>query len=161
MPADELKRIIEERFNGVQERIDGGAIEEIVEVAECHPYYTQYLCHILYDIMEQRRIRAEDSPLAMDFLLQSEATAYMNTWDLLTQRQRHALIILSETAPGENPLRAEALKRFKMSRPAVMVRALKSLIDKDLVDKADGRYEIIEFFFKRWVRRYIPQSQPL
>jgi DNA-binding MarR family transcriptional regulator len=99
--------------------------------------------------------------VAVDFLLQREATAYMNTWDLLTQRQRQALTILSETAPGENPFRAEALKRFKMSQPAVMVRALKSLMDKELVDKEDGRYEIVDLFFKRWVRRYISQSQPL
>jgi DNA-binding MarR family transcriptional regulator len=111
--------------------------------------------------MEQRRIRAEDIPLAVDFLLQREAAACMNTWDLLTHRQRQALLILSETAPGENPLRAEALKAFKMSQPAVMVRALKGLIDKDLVDKEEGRYEIIDLFFKRWVRRYISQSQPL
>ena len=161
IPADALKRIIEERFNGVQVHIDAGAIEKIIEVAECHPYYTQYLCHILYDIMERRRVRAEDIPLAVDFLLQREATAYMNTWDLLTQRQRQALTILSETAPGENPFRAEALKRFKMSQPAIMVRALKSLMDKDLVDKENGRYEIVDLFFKRWVRRYISQSQPL
>ena len=33
-----------------------------------------------------------------------------------------------------------------------LIRALKSLVDKDLVDKADGQYEIIDLFFKRWIK---------
>jgi len=93
-------------------------------------------------------------------MLGRESTAYMNTWDLLTQRQRQALIVLSETGPGESPLRAEALARFGISQPSVMIRALRSLIDKDFVDKEKGAYEIIDIFFKLWIRRYIsgPQS---
>jgi hypothetical protein len=41
-----------------------------------------------------------------------------------------------------------------------MIRALRSLIDKDLVDKEKGGYEIIDILFKQWIRRYIsgPQS---
>jgi AAA+ ATPase superfamily predicted ATPase len=161
MPARELREVIKERFSSAEVRLEESALEKIIEVAECHPYYTQYLCHILYDIMEKQQIQPEDIPAAVDFLLRREATAYMNTWDLLTQRQRQALIILSETAPGENPFRAEALRRFNMSQPAIMVRALKSLIDKDLVDKEEGRYEIVDLFFKKWIKKYISQSQIL
>lgn len=86
----------------------------------------------------------------------------MNTWDLLTQRQRQALIVLSQTEPDESPLplRAEALARFGISQPSVMIRALRSLIDKDLVDKEKGSYEIIDIFFKKWIKRYISGSEP-
>lgn len=151
----EILKTVKERFERAKTHIKEQALEKILEAAECHPYYTQYLCHILYDIMENRRISPEDVPRAVEFLLKRESAAYMNTWDLLTQRQRQALIVLSETVPGESPLRPETLGRFGISQPSVMIRALKSLIDKDLVDKEKGAYEIIDIFFKQWIRRYI------
>lgn len=157
----DLRSFIEKRFNEAEVDVDTNALEVIVETTECHPFYTQYLCHVLYDIMEDRHIRADDVPKAVDFLLHRESTAYMNTWDLLTNRQRQALVALSETVPGESPFRTEMLRKFNMSQPAIMIRALKSLVGKDLVDKEDGRYEIIDLFFKRWIKTSISQSQPL
>lgn len=157
----DLRSFIEKRFNEAEVDVDANALEVIVETTECHPFYTQYLCHVLYDIMEDRHIRADDVPKAVDFLLHRESTAYMNTWDLLTNRQRQALVALSETVPGESPFRTEMLRKFNMSQPAIMIRALKSLVGKDLVDKEDGRYEIIDLFFKRWIKTSISQSQPL
>jgi hypothetical protein len=47
-----------------------------------------------------------------------------------------------------------------MSQPAVMMRALNSLVEKDLVDKEEGSYQIIDVFFKRWIRTYISQTWP-
>jgi AAA+ ATPase superfamily predicted ATPase len=155
----EILKTVKDRFEKAEVHIDDRALELILEAAGCHPYYTQYLCHILYDVMENRRIIPEDIPKAVDFLLKRESTAYMNTWDFLTQRQRQALIVLSQTEPDVSPLRAEALAKFGISQPSVMIRALRSLIDKDLVDKEKGSYEIIDIFFKKWIRRYISEPQ--
>ncbi|MBW2200547.1 MAG: hypothetical protein JRF71_06875 [Deltaproteobacteria bacterium] len=159
--SHDLKETIKKRFHEAKVDIDRQALEKIAEVTEGHPYYAQYLCHILYNMIEKSRIMAEDVPQALDLLLRRESTAYMNTWDLLTQRQRQALIILSETAPDENPYRTEMLRRFNISQPAVVIRALKSLINKNLIDREDGRYEITDLFFKRWIRTYITQSRPI
>ena len=152
---DHLQGFIKKRYNGAGVDIDQKTLELIVETTECHPYYTQYLCHVLYDIMEKRRIRTDDVPKAIDLLLSRESTAYMNTWDLLTHRQKQALVALSETGPGESPFRSEILRRFNISQPAVMLRALGSLVNKDLVDREGGRYDIIDLFFKRWIKTYI------
>jgi hypothetical protein len=140
--------------------ISDKALNAMLEATETHPYYTQYLCHILYDLAEENRVREDDVPKALDLLITREATAYMNTWDLLTLRQRQALMCLAETKPSESPFRLEALQRFGMSQPAVMMRALNSLLEKDFVDKENGAYEIIDVFFKRWVRTYISQTSP-
>jgi len=152
---DHLQGFIKKRYNGAGVDIDQKTLELIVETTECHPYYTQYLCHVLYDIMEKRRIRTDDVPKAIDLLLSRESTAYMNTWDLLTHRQKQTLVALSETGPGESPFRPEILRRFNISQPAVMIRALGSLVGKDLVDRGGGRYDIIDLFFKRWIKTYI------
>lgn len=152
---DHLGKFIVKRLKAADVTIEQKAVELIVETTECHPYYTQYLCHILYDIMEERRISADDIPRAIDFLLSRESTAYMNTWDLLTHRQKQALIALSETGPEKSPYRPEILRRFNISQPAVLIRALKSLTDKDLVDRQNDRYDIIDIFFKRWIKQYI------
>jgi len=150
---------IKEKFREAGVDIEDSAVKAILETSESHSYYTQYLCHVLYDIMEERQIREKDIPRAVDFLMSRESTAYMNTWDLLTLRQRQALAALSETEPGETPFRSEMLRRFGMSQPAIMIRALKSLIGKDLVDKEEGGYEIVDLFFRKWIRSYISQSR--
>jgi len=156
-----LQKFVKKRFNGAGVDIDEKSLGLIVETTECHPYYTQYLCHVLYDIMEKRRIRTDDVPKAIDLLLRRESTAYMNTWDLLTHRQRQTLVALSETGAEESPFRPEMLRRFNISQPAVMIRALKSLMDKDLVDRENGQYGIIDLFFKRWIRTSISMSSQL
>ena len=158
---DDFTSFLRERFSSARLAISNKAINAILEATETHPYYTQYLCHILYDIAEENRVREEDIPRALDLLISREATAYMNTWDLLTLRQRQALVTLAETKSGESPFRHEALQRFGMSQPTVMMRALNSLLEKDLVDKESGDYQIIDVFFKRWIRNYISQTTPL
>jgi hypothetical protein len=77
-------------------------------------------------IAEGNRVREDDVPKALDLLITREATAYMNTWDLLTPRQRQVLMCLAEIKPSESPFRLEGLQRFGMSQPAVLMRALNS-----------------------------------
>jgi AAA+ ATPase superfamily predicted ATPase len=156
---DDFSPFIRERFGSVKMTITDKALDAVLDVTETHPYYIQYLCHILYDIVGEKRVREDDVPRALDLLISREATAYMNIWDLLTLRQRQALVSLAETTAGESPFRAETLQRFGMSQPAVMMRALNSLAEKDLVDKENGRYEIIDVFFKRWISTYISQTR--
>jgi AAA+ ATPase superfamily predicted ATPase len=155
---DDFSLFIRERFGSAKTAITDKALNAVLDVTETHPYYIQYLCHILYDIVEENRVREDDVPKALDLLISREATAYMNIWDLLTLRQRQALVSLAETTAGQSPFRPEILQRFGMSQPAVMMRALNSLVEKDLVDKGNGRYEIIDVFFKRWIGTYISQT---
>jgi hypothetical protein len=157
---DDFSAFVKERFGSAKMAITDKALDAVLDVTETHPYYIQYLCHILYDIVEANRVQEDDVPRALDLLISREATAYMNIWDLLTLRQRQALVSLAETTPGESPFRAEILRRFGMSQAAVMMRALNSLVEKDLVDKGNGRYEIIDVFFKRWISTYISQTWP-
>ena len=158
--SEDFASFIRERFGSAKMAISNKAVNAVLAETETHPYYTQYLCHILYDIAEESRVREEDIPKALDLLISREATAYMNTWDLLTLRQRQALVSLAEINADESPFRPEALQRFGMSQPAVMMRALNSLLEKDLVDKENGNYQITDVFFKRWIRTYISQTPP-
>lgn len=155
IPMAAISEFIKKRFRGAGVEIGDPTVNSILEVSECHPYYTQYLCHILYDIKGGATVREVDISRALELLLHRETPAYMNTWDLLTIRQKQTLMALADTGPGEMPYRQEMLRRFGMSQPAVMLRALNSLMEKDLVDKADGRYETVDLFFKRWIRTYL------
>jgi hypothetical protein len=158
IPFDDISEFIKKRFQEGGLEIGDTAVKAILETTECHPYYTQYLCHVLYDLQGGPAVHEEDISKALDLLLHRETPGYMNTWDLLTVRQKQTLMALSETAPGEMPFRHEMLRRFGMSQPAVMLRALSSLMEKDLVDKEDGKYEIVDLIFKKWIRTYISKS---
>ncbi len=151
---ERLYEYVKERFAEAEVAIADGVPDLVAEVTECHPYYTQYLCHVLYDVMENRRIEVDDIPNAVALLLRRESAAYMNIWDLLTQRQRQTLMILSETGT-ESPFRPEVLRQYDISQPSVVLRAIQSLKDKDLVDGVNGGYEITDLFFKKWIKKHI------
>lgn len=77
--SEDFASFIRERFGSAKMAISNKAINVVLEATETHPYYTQHLCHILYDIAEGSRVREEDIPKALDLLISREATAYMNT----------------------------------------------------------------------------------
>jgi hypothetical protein len=157
IPSGAFSKFIKERYMETKVKIDDEAVKAVFDATECHPFYTQYLCHILYDIRESDQIRKEDVPKALKFLIDREATAYMRTWDLLTVRQRQALTALAEVETGESLFAPEVLRKFGMSQPSVMRRALQSLLEKDLADQKGSKYEISDLFMKRWIKEYISQ----
>lgn len=60
-----LSTVIKERFKTFALDIEEEALLKVVEVTECHPCYTQYLWHTLWDITNGRGIRSEDVTRAL------------------------------------------------------------------------------------------------
>jgi hypothetical protein len=148
----ELTGFIKEKFEITKKKISQKLTTQIVEICEAHPYYVQYLCHIMWEETIERKIVNEDDLIkSLDLLLKREASTYEATMDLLTTRQKQALIALAKAAPDEKVFSSEFLKRFSIGAASSFQRTIRSLIEKDLIDKGNDKYCIIDVFFKKWL----------
>jgi len=109
---------------------------EIIDVSESHPYYIQYLCHIIWEkAIDKRDANQDDFNESLDLLLKRESSTYEATWDLLTTKKKQALKALAEVFTGEKLFSSVFLQKHNLGPASTLQRTLHSLVDKDLVDK--------------------------
>jgi hypothetical protein len=148
----ELIEFIKVKFRSTKKKISQDLTKQIVEICEAHPYYVQYLCHIIWEeVIERKTVNKGDLAKSLDLLLKRESSTYEATMDLLTTRQKQALIALAKAAPDEKVFSSEFLNRFNLGAASSFQRTVRSLLEKDLIDKDNGKYCIIDVFFKEWL----------
>ncbi|MEW6606242.1 MAG: ATP-binding protein [bacterium] len=146
-----LISFIKYHFKRSQIQIEDKTIEKIVEISECHPYYTQYLCHILWDeYSDQVKVEEKSVALALLGLLKKESTLFATIWDTLTLKQKQVLAGLSQQEKAE-VFSTDFLRRYNLGAPSSVQKALKGLMEKELIEKENGQYIICDIFFKRWI----------
>jgi uncharacterized protein len=152
MGKKELFKFIKQRFFLINKDIEDDLIDKIIDMCESHPYYVQYLCHIVWEkSVSTGNINYDILDESMNLLLNRESSAYEATWSLLTTRQKQVLIALSKSMPDEKLFSAQFLQKHRIGVASTVQRTLKSLVEKDIVDKEKDEYSIIDVFFKKWL----------
>ena len=150
--SGELSRFIRGKFEGSHRSLSDALASDIIRTCESHPYYVQYLCHIIWERTRSRKnITVDDMTASLKLLLQRESSAYEATMDLLTTRQKQALLTLGKSLAGDKLFSSGFLQRNNLGSASSLQRTLQSLVDKNLVDKEKNTYSIIDIFFKRWL----------
>ena len=125
---------------------------EIIEVTECHPYYFQMLCHVLWEIaLDDKAVKLSHIEEAVKILISRESSAYMAIWESLTAKQKNLLVALMQEHSPEIYSR-RFLEKHGLGAPSSLQKATKKLISMELIQQANGSYELVDLFFKRWVR---------
>jgi len=149
---NELLGFIQTKFKTTKKILPKELAEKIIEICECHPYYIQYLCNIIWEkVKAKESIKKKNFSESLDLLLSRESSTYETTWDLLTIKQRQVLLALAKVAPDEKLFSSAFLERYSLGSASSVQRTLRSLIDKDLIDKEGDFYTIIDVFFKKWL----------
>ena len=149
---NELLDFIQMKFKTTKKILPKGLAEKIIETCEEHPYYIQYLCHIIWEkATGKRSVKEKIFSESLALLLSRESSTYETTWDLLTVKQKQVLLALAKTSPDEKFFSSIFLERYNLGSASSVQRTLHSLVDKDLVDKEGESYTIIDIFFKRWL----------
>ncbi|MFH1394658.1 MAG: hypothetical protein ABIH09_00675, partial [Candidatus Omnitrophota bacterium] len=86
-------------------------------------------------------------------LLEWTSPTYEATWSLLTTQQKKVMETIAQMSEEEKMFSAELINRFGLGTPSSLQRSLKSLIDKDLIDKEKDKYTIIDLFLKKWIKK--------
>ncbi|MBD3179896.1 MAG: hypothetical protein GF417_10000 [Candidatus Latescibacteria bacterium] len=149
IPEDKFKHFILERFDSAD--IDaGGREDDIIRFTGNHPYYTQQLCHEIYNQDTDGKVDTEDIDKAISEIVVQHDADYMRWWNQAGNTEKRILVGLSE---GEQKLTSGAfLRKYGITSASTASSALKRLIRKGFAVYSEGMIAIEDPFWGIWIR---------
>ncbi len=145
---------IRSRFRKSDRAIGSEVVRRICDATGGHPFYTQHLCHVVWELTppgKQAEVGAIDQ--AIDLLLERETYAYTALWESFALNQRRFLAGLAAEAPRVAPFSSDFVQRYRLRSASNAQRAAEALLGRDVIDRDDGSYLISDRFFRIWIRR--------
>jgi type II secretory pathway predicted ATPase ExeA len=144
---------ISRRFHDADKRIGGEQIHEVCQLTQGHPFYTQHLCHLLWELCEPTSsVNDKMLKAAVKILLDRESYAYSTLWDALTLSQKRLLKGLAAEATGVKVYAGEFVTRHGLGSASTAQRAVSGLLAKDVIDRDNGSFLITDRFFRLWIQ---------
>jgi hypothetical protein len=143
-------------------QVEPDAIDRILEVTACHPYYTQLLCHSLFSRWAKhggQSIVVADVDAVLEEVVERGLAVLKHTWEDSTAEEKAVIAGLAETMGKENhpvSIRAavEAWLRLGVNIPADEVaRAIRSLTARDIII-GDDEVRFAVDLQHYWVRKF-------
>lgn len=151
---DHWLQFIAGKFSETGKRISPEIISAICCLTEGHPFYTQHLCHPLWELCDDGgEVTEEMIGQAVDLLLQRESYAFMNLWDSLTRNARRLLKGVAAEGAGTQVFASEFIRKYQLGSSSNAQRAVDLLLKKDIIDKEEVGIVIPDRFFRLWINR--------
>ncbi len=142
------------KFLAADKRVTEEQIVEIHRLTDGHPFYTQHLCHLLWERCKRgTEVTAESIEEAVSLLLEREGFAYGTLWESLTNNQRRFLKGLTTETEKVQPFSSAFVRRYGLRSSSNAQRAAESLLKRDVLDRENGSFVILDRFFRLWVKR--------
>lgn len=148
------QHFIAKKFEATHKHISAATITAICQRTEGHPFYTQHLCHPLWELCEEGgEVTIEMIEQATGLLLDRESYAFTNLWDSLSRNPRRFLRGVAAEGYGVQVFSSEFLRKYQLGSSSNVQRAVELLLKKDIIDKEDGKIVIPDRFFRLWINR--------
>ncbi len=145
---------IQERFERADKEISEEHVRSICSLTEGHPFYTQHLCHALWELcVRGAKVSDEMVGEAVELLLDRESYAYATLWESLSRNQRRFLMGLAHEGPGVAPFSGAFVQDYLLGTASNAQRAAQALLERDVIDRDDGSFTITDRFLRIWLRR--------
>ncbi|HXC95210.1 MAG TPA: ATP-binding protein [Edaphobacter sp.] len=144
---------IREKFEASDRKIGTQVIEQICELTQGHPFYTQHLCHAIWERCEPgKEVTRDDIRKGVQVVLAREASAYTALWESLTINQRRFLRGLAVEDHHVSPYSSAFLQKYGLGHPSSIQRLSSALIKRDVIDRDARSYLISDRFLRIWIR---------
>lgn len=145
---------IRKRFTDANKNVTDDIITKICNLTQGHPFYTQYLCHLIWELCEPKQY-VNESLLneSLVILFARENYAYTLLWESLTINQQRFLKALASEVNSIQPYSADFLKRHSIGSPSSLQRIIQGLIERDIIERENGTLVILDRFFRLWVQK--------
>lgn len=147
--ADWIPFIIE-RFASTGRVISHGSAERIAQKMECHPYYVQQYCHHIWTMTQANGVVDEETEdHALRHMINSNLILYQREVEGLTGQQIGLLLAI---ANGESRLTtSKVIQTYKLGSSAYVVRTMKKMEERELIDTLEGKTEFVDPVFRMWL----------
>lgn len=150
IPRKDFKDYIHESFEEAGMTITPPVIDSILDNTACHPYFTQYLSHIIYlNTKENKKVKNDDVQRCFEQVMQLQETYLDDIWSTIKQDSILQLKICMFLATHP---KKSVYSVFDDSRQNVYA-ALQSLIRKGYVRHEKEGYELMDPLLKEYLRR--------
>ncbi len=150
----DLTNYIKRQFKKTEQNISNNTIKEILSESRCHPHFTQHFASFVWDLI----LEGEDQENP-DFkekwlkrIVAGQSLIFQNIYDQLSENQRKILFAISVLEEDEKLFSNALRNKYKLPEVSSMTTGIKSLAKKNLIQKVNGSYEIINPVFEEWVR---------
>ena len=149
-------KFIIKHFKKKGKKIPTVLVQEILNWTHGHTYYVQALCSHIFDITTTT-ITEESIKIAKLEILVNEEPLFLKFRDLLSSQQWKLFKAIARESTAYQITGANFIKNYHLGSSAVVLRAVKALIDKDMIysdfDENEVKYYAVnDLFFERWAQ---------
>ena len=157
IPTDAYTYFIKNTFAKYKYKIACTAIEDILHFTSVHTYYTQCLCHQLFN-MGIKNITNSQVQAAKLQLIQEREGTFFQYRNLLTTTQWKLLIALAKQEAVIQPYAKEFISTYNLGTSAIVKRSLEALLQKEMIyynsSIAQPYYAVYDKFLMRWLQQF-------
>lgn len=145
---------IRHNFTASGKEIDEDSINYILNWTRAHTYFTQRLCHTVFN-MAGKKVDTNIVKQSAAQILKSDTVVFGQYQQLLTSGQWNLMIAIAKECEVTQISARQFLRKHHLGNPSSVNRTLASLIEKNIVDEdiSDGKtsYSINDVFLSRWL----------
>ncbi|MGZ5119568.1 MAG: AAA family ATPase [Burkholderiales bacterium] len=137
---------IRNHFRATDRFVSDELIHSICTCTQGHPFYTQHLCHAVWELCDRKaRVTPKMVNAATQLLLERENYAYTTLWESLALNQRKLLKGLASEA-SKVQFSSEFISAYGLGSASSVQRAADSLLERDVIDRDNGSFLITDRF---------------
>ena len=125
---------------------------ELYDRFEGHTWYVQYTLNRLWE-SDRKIITYDDINKAIQEIIDAENDNFRNIYDGLTENQASLLRAIAKDGIVGKINSGDFIKKHNLATPSSINRALKFLLDKELVYKQQSGYRVYDRFLQLWLQQ--------
>lgn len=138
-------------FVKTKKKISPEQIEKILELMQCHPYYVQQLCYLLW-IRSGKIVKDDDVRASVEDLVNQNSNLFEREAESMSN-SKIALIRAIANGYYSGLSSADVIREFHLGSSANVTKTLKALDLDEIIDKKNGEYHLIDPSFELWFRK--------
>ncbi len=148
-------QFIKQQFEKQKFKINDDDIALILELTDCHTYYTQRLCHEIF-ALGIKTIKTETILQTINYLLVDNEGTYFQYRNLLTPAQWNLLKAIAIEHKIEQPYAQKFMHKHNLGTSANVKRGIEALVEKEMIYHNTGvarpYFEVYDKFLMRWLQ---------
>ena len=151
LPYTEFSEFLKNKFFQSNRKVDDKVLEKAFQIAENIPGDIQQLCGSIWEITAEKELISIDKlKSAIELVFAREQKSYENYIRLLTNIQLKVLTVIAKEG-GRQVFSAAFMKPSGFTNPSTVRRAVKRLLQLNILFESSGEYRFVNPFFRAWI----------
>lgn len=141
-------------FSKYKYHVSRDIAEQMLDWTDRHTYFTQVLCNRVF-ARRTRNITSADWKAEASLILKEQEVLFFSFRNMLAKNQWKVLKAIAKQGKTYKPTAQAFLKKYKLSSSATVLKAIKALLNAELIYKdydehGEAFYAVYDLFFRRW-----------